>query len=124
MKLDVQDEQISLILREFDKDGDGHIQYNEFMNAIESYNFRKSMKGLSGTGAKSALMHTMGKYAASMKDGDGDDTDVQSDRERASTDSFESDILRMEMANWDPYRTLCNHLPSCGATVGGRVWSA
>ena len=74
------------------------------MNAIEAYNFRKSMKGLSGgKGAKSALMQTMGKFATAKKAGEDGDAGTHSERERASTDSFESDILRMEMDNWDPY---------------------
>ena len=83
------------------QDGDGHIQYNEFMNAIEAYNFRKSMKGLKGKGGKSAFMQTMSKLATANKTGDGEDGD-EAGRERASTDSFESDILRMELDSWDP----------------------
>ena len=43
------------------------------------------------------------EVATAKKAGEDGDAGTHSERERASTDSFESDILRMEMDNWDPY---------------------
>jgi hypothetical protein len=88
--LKMNDDQVNSLLEEFDADGNGAIDYEEFSSAIDEYRFRKQL-----TGRKPG-----GEVAAALK-GVGKSKDIQDDIGNSS-DSFDSDFLCRDTSNYDP----------------------